>query len=65
MNACGGLGGFVVPIATAYIATMVGWIWALNSIAILSLASRLLWLLVKADQKLEQETTLAVSQRAS
>jgi MFS transporter, ACS family, glucarate transporter len=55
MNMCGGLGGFVAPIATAYIATRFGWIWALNSIAILSIISGLLWFLVRADQKLEQK----------
>jgi ACS family glucarate transporter-like MFS transporter len=55
MNMCGGLGGFVAPVATAYIATRFGWTWALNSIAILSVTSGLLWFFVKADQKLEQE----------
>jgi ACS family glucarate transporter-like MFS transporter len=54
MNMCGGLGGFIAPIATAYLATRFGWIWALNSIAILSLTSGLLWLLVRADRKLDQ-----------
>jgi MFS transporter, ACS family, glucarate transporter len=65
MNMCGGLGGFIAPIATAYIATRFGWIWALNSIAILSVTSGLLWFLVKADRKLDQETTLAISQSSS
>ena len=56
MNMCGGLGGFVAPIATAYIATKFGWTWALNSIAILSVTSGFLWFFVKADQKLERES---------
>jgi ACS family glucarate transporter-like MFS transporter len=55
MNMFGGLGGFVAPVATAYIASRLGWTWALNSIAILSVTSGLLWFLVKADRKLEQE----------
>ena len=55
MNMFGGLGGFVAPIATAYIAMSFGWTWALNSIAILSIASGLLWFLVRADRKLELE----------
>jgi ACS family glucarate transporter-like MFS transporter len=58
MNMCGGLGGFVAPVATAYIATRFGWTWALNSIAILSVTSGLLWVFVRADQNLEQETAL-------
>jgi MFS family permease len=59
MNMCGGLGGFVAPIATGYIATRFGWTWALNSIAILCVTSGLLWFFVEADLKLEQETTFA------
>jgi sugar phosphate permease len=59
MNMCGGLGGFVAPIATGYIATRFGWTWALNSIAILCLTSGLLWFFVEADLKLERETTFA------
>jgi ACS family glucarate transporter-like MFS transporter len=59
MNMCGGLGGFLAPIATAYIATKFGWTWAFNSIAILSVTSGLFWLLVKADQTLRPEATMA------
>jgi ACS family glucarate transporter-like MFS transporter len=59
MNMFGGIGGFIAPVATAYIATRFGWTWALNSIAILSFTSGLLWLLVKADRKLDQQATAA------
>lgn len=59
MNMCGGLAGFVAPIITAYVATRFGWIWALNSIAILCVASSLVWFMVNADENLEKAPTAA------
>jgi ACS family glucarate transporter-like MFS transporter len=55
MNMCGGIGGWLAPILTAYIATSFGWERALDLIAILSLAAGLLWFLVNADERIEDE----------
>ena len=53
MNMFGGLGGWVAPILTAYIATLYGWTRALDVIGFLSVASGLLWFFVNADKGLD------------
>jgi ACS family glucarate transporter-like MFS transporter len=53
MNTFGNLGGWVSPIATAYIATRFGWDRALDCAAAVSIASGLFWLLVRADRSLD------------
>lgn len=57
MNMFGNLGGFLAPILTAYIAMRLGWTQALDFAALVTLAAGLLWLLVKADQPLEEESS--------
>jgi ACS family glucarate transporter-like MFS transporter len=55
MNMFGNLGGFLAPIVTAYLATRLGWTQALGFAALVTLAAGLLWVLVKADQPLEED----------
>jgi ACS family glucarate transporter-like MFS transporter len=55
MNMCGALSGGLAPILTAYISTRYGWPAALDFIALLSLIAGILWIFVKADEKLEQD----------
>lgn len=54
MNMFGNLGGWLSPIATAYLATRLGWTQALDFAALVTLAAGLLWVLVNASQPLEQ-----------
>jgi len=55
MNMCGALLGWVAPVLTAYIATSLGWVRALDLVAALSVTSGLLWFFVNADARLEGE----------
>ena len=54
MNTCGNLGGWISPILTAYIANRVGWTQALDFAAFVTVAAGALWILINADQDLEQ-----------
>jgi ACS family glucarate transporter-like MFS transporter len=56
MNMFGNLGGWLSPIVTAYIATRLGWTAALDFAALVTLASGVIWALVRADEPLEKET---------
>jgi ACS family glucarate transporter-like MFS transporter len=53
MNMCGNLGGWLSPIVTAYIATRVGWIQALDFAAIVTLVAPVLWLWVDAARGID------------
>jgi ACS family glucarate transporter-like MFS transporter len=55
MNMCGGFGGWLAPILTAYIATSFGWARALDLIAVLTVIGGLLWIFVNAGERLEEE----------
>jgi ACS family glucarate transporter-like MFS transporter len=54
MNTFGNLGGWLSPIVSAYLAIHYGWTIALDCAAVVSIASALFFLLVRADQKLDQ-----------
>ena len=54
MNTLGTLGGVVSPILTAHIATRWGWPHALDCAALVSMVAGLLWVLVRADENVEQ-----------
>lgn len=54
MNTLGNLGGWLSPIVSAYLATRYGWTVALDCAAVVTIASALFFLLVRADQKLDQ-----------
>jgi ACS family glucarate transporter-like MFS transporter len=54
MNTLGTLGGVVSPIFTAHIATRWGWPHALDCAALASMVAGLLWVLVRADENVEQ-----------
>jgi ACS family glucarate transporter-like MFS transporter len=58
MNMCGNIGGWLAPIVTARIATRFGWTRALDFAALVTLAAGLLWLLVDADQDLDQPSAV-------
>jgi len=53
MNMFGNLGGWVSPIATAYVATRWGWRSALDCAAAVSIASGLFWVLIRADRSID------------
>lgn len=53
MNMFGNLGGWLSPIMTAYIAARLGWTQALDFAALITLAAGLLWVLVNANEHLE------------
>ena len=53
MNTFGNLGGWVSPVATAYIATHWGWNRALDWAAAVSIACGIFFLLVRADENLD------------
>lgn len=53
MNMSGNLGGWLSPIATAAIATHFGWNMAFNFAALMTLVAGVLWVFVKADERLE------------
>jgi ACS family glucarate transporter-like MFS transporter len=55
MNMFGNLGGWLSPIVTAHIATRLGWTQALDFAALVTLAAGVLWVLVRADQPLEED----------
>lgn len=54
MNTFGNFGGWLSPIVSAYVATRFGWNRALGCAAAVSIASGLLFLLVRADDKIER-----------
>jgi len=54
MNTLGNLGGWLSPIVSAYLATHYSWKVALDCAALVTIASALFFLLVRADQKLDQ-----------
>jgi MFS transporter, ACS family, glucarate transporter len=63
MNTFGNLGGWLSPIVSAYVATHFGWDRALDCAAVVSIASALFFLPVRADQKVDRvETALGVPQ---
>jgi ACS family glucarate transporter-like MFS transporter len=53
MNMSGNLGGWLSPILTAVIFTHFGWNMAFNFAGLMTLTSGLLWVLVRADERLE------------
>jgi ACS family glucarate transporter-like MFS transporter len=53
MNMSGNLGGWLSPIVTALIATHLGWNMAFNFAGLMTLVAGLLWVAVRADEKLE------------
>jgi ACS family glucarate transporter-like MFS transporter len=64
MNTLGNLGGWLSPIVSAYLAIHYGWKVALDCAAVVTIASALFFMLVRADQKLdrrEEETAGNVS----
>lgn len=54
MNTFGNLGGWLSPIVCAYVATHFGWNRALDCAAVVTIASALLFLLVRADEKIDK-----------
>jgi sugar phosphate permease len=54
MNTFGSLGGWLSPVLTAFIATRLGWSYALDFAAVVTLLSGAAWFLVRADQPLGQ-----------
>lgn len=54
MNTFGNFGGWLSPIVSAYVATRFGWNRALDCAAVVSMASALFFLLVRADQKVDK-----------
>lgn len=54
MNTFGNLGGWLSPIVSAYIATHFGWNRALDCAAVVTIASALLFLLVRADETVDK-----------
>jgi ACS family glucarate transporter-like MFS transporter len=54
MNMTGNLGGWLSPIITAKIATRFGWTEALDFAALVTFSSGVLWLLVNAEDDLEE-----------
>jgi ACS family glucarate transporter-like MFS transporter len=55
MNTFGNLGGWLSPIVSAYVAIHYGWTAALDCAAGVTIASALFFLMVRADQKLDQK----------
>lgn len=53
MNTFGNLGGWLSPIVSAYVATRFSWNLALDCAAVVSIASALCFLFVRADQKVD------------
>ena len=54
MNTFGNLGGWLSPIVTAHIAARLGWSQALDLAALVTLAAGALWVLVNAEDNLEE-----------
>lgn len=54
MNTFGNLGGWLSPIVSAYVATHFGWNRALDFAAVVTITSALLFLLVRADEKVDK-----------
>jgi ACS family glucarate transporter-like MFS transporter len=60
MNTFGNLGGWLSPIVSAYVATHFGWERALDCAAVVSTASAVCFLLVRADEKVDQLEKITV-----
>jgi len=56
MNTFGNFGGWLSPIVSAYVATRFSWSRALDCAAVVTLASALLFLVVRADEKVDTLT---------
>ena len=54
MNTFGNLGGWLSPIVSAYVATHFSWNRALDCASVVSIASGLFFLLVRADSKVDK-----------
>jgi ACS family glucarate transporter-like MFS transporter len=54
MNMSGNLGGWLSPIITAAIVTRFGWNMAFNFAGLMTLTAGLLWVAVRADERLEE-----------
>jgi ACS family glucarate transporter-like MFS transporter len=54
MNTFGNFGGWLSPIVSAYVATRFGWNRSLDCAAVVTVASALFFLLVRADQKVDE-----------
>jgi MFS transporter, ACS family, glucarate transporter len=54
MNMSGNFGGWLSPILTAALVTRFGWNMAFNFAGLMTLTAGLLWIAVRADEKLEQ-----------
>jgi ACS family glucarate transporter-like MFS transporter len=57
MNTFGNLGGWLSPIVSAYLATRFSWNVALDCAAVVSIASAVCFLFVRADQKVDAAET--------
>lgn len=57
MNTCANIAGGIAPVATAYLATRLGWSQALDFAAVISLMAGIIWLFVNADTNLEAVTS--------
>ena len=57
MNTFGNFGGWLSPIVTAYVATRYGWTRAIDCAAVVSLLSAMLFLIVRADDNLDNAVT--------
>jgi ACS family glucarate transporter-like MFS transporter len=60
MNTFGNLGGWLSPIVSAYVATHFGWNRALECAAVVTITSALLFLLVRADEKVDKVDELNI-----
>ncbi|MFY9531032.1 MAG: MFS transporter [Candidatus Acidiferrales bacterium] len=56
MNTCGNLGGWISPIATAYVATRFSWSLSLDLAALITVCSGLLWFFVDAGKSIEEQS---------
>jgi ACS family glucarate transporter-like MFS transporter len=64
MNTFGNFGGWLSPIVSAYVATRFGWNRALDCAAVVTMASALFFMLVRADQKVDSAESGSASERS-